>query len=80
MTVHNGGSLAGNMRAGIALLLTLGFMAFCSATLWTFSRDTTNDTLRDVLLVVVGSFGAAFNGAIGYYFGARTASTAVQHD
>lgn len=60
----------GKVQAAIAFLVIAGFYA----SIWLAMTREVLASMRDVLLILIGSLAAAFGGVIGYYFGSSSGS------
>ena len=58
------------MQAAIAFLVIVGFYA----AIWLAMTREVTASMRDALLILIGSLAAAFGGVIGYYFGSSSGS------
>lgn len=62
----------GKVQAAIAFLVIVGFYA----AIWMAMTREVTASMRDALLILIGSLAAAFGGVIGYYFGSSSGSAA----
>lgn len=66
-----------NTMATLAVLLMLGFFAVLGALLYgAFIKVTIDGTLKDVLLVMLGTLGSMVGMVVSYYFGSSRGSAA----
>lgn len=62
----------GKVQALLAFVLTVGFFA-C---IWMVTKTEVSSSMRDALLILIGSLGAAFGAVVNYYFGSSSGSAA----
>jgi ABC-type Mn2+/Zn2+ transport system permease subunit len=60
----------GKVQASIAFLVIFGFFA----AIWMVLSQEVNPSMRDALLILIGSLGAAFGAVVQYYFGSSSGS------
>jgi len=60
----------GKVQALLAFVLTVGFFA-C---IWMVTKTEVSSSMRDALLILIGSLGAAFGAVVNYYFGSSSGS------
>ena len=58
------------MQASIAFLILVGFFA----AIWLAMTREVTASMRDALLILIGSLGAAFGAIVNYYFGSSSGS------
>lgn len=60
----------GKVQASIAFLILVGFFA----AIWLAMTREVTASMRDALLILIGSLGAAFGAVVNYYFGSSSGS------
>jgi drug/metabolite transporter (DMT)-like permease len=60
----------GFMQSLLALVIVAGFFG-C---IWLVMKEAVQDGMRDALLILIGSIGAAFGAIVNYYFGSSKGS------
>lgn len=60
----------GKVQAVLAFVLTVGFFG-C---IWMVTKTEVSSSMRDALLILIGSLGAAFGAVVNYYFGSSSGS------
>lgn len=60
----------GKVQASIAFLILVGFFA----AIWLAMTREVTASMRDALLILIGSLGAAFGAIVNYYFGSSSGS------
>lgn len=60
----------GKVQAALALLILTGFFA----AIWLAMTREVTASMRDALLILIGSLGAAFGAVVNYYFGSSSGS------
>lgn len=65
----------GKVQAAIAFLVIVGFYS----AIWLAMTREVTASMRDALLILIGSLAAAFGGVIGYYFGSSSGSAQKNH-
>jgi glycerol uptake facilitator-like aquaporin len=60
----------GKVQALLAFVLTVGFFA-C---IWMVTKTEVSSSMRDAMLILIGSLGAAFGAVVNYYFGSSSGS------
>lgn len=60
----------GKVQACIAFIVIAGFFG----AIWLVMKQEVNASMRDALLILIGSLGAAFGAVVNYYFGSSSGS------
>lgn len=60
----------GKVQAAIAFLVIFGFFS----AIWLVLTQQAHSDMRDALLILIGSLGAAFGAIVQYYFGSSSGS------
>lgn len=60
----------GKVQALLAFVLTVGFFG-C---IYVVMKEEVANSMRDALLILIGSLGAAFGAVVNYYFGSSSGS------
>jgi drug/metabolite transporter (DMT)-like permease len=60
----------GKVQAAIAFAVLVGFFG----AVWLVISHEVNASMRDALLILIGSLGAAFMSVVNYYFGSSSGS------
>ena len=60
----------GKVQASVAFVVLFGFFG----AIWLVMVGEVNPSMRDALLILIGSLGAAFGAVVNYYFGSSSGS------